>query len=38
MPEPEMVQEDKCNYIYAAIMETYQIYTDRTGNNELHLD
>jgi hypothetical protein len=29
-PEPEMVQEDKCNYIYAAIMETSQIYTELT--------
>jgi hypothetical protein len=26
-----MVQEDKCNFIYAAIMETSQIYTDLTG-------
>jgi hypothetical protein len=26
-----MVQEDKCNFIYATIMETYQIYTDLTG-------
>jgi hypothetical protein len=26
-----MVQEDKCNYIYAAIMETNQIYTGITG-------
>jgi hypothetical protein len=29
--EPNMVQEDKCNYIYAAVMETNQIYTDLTG-------
>jgi hypothetical protein len=29
--EPDMVQEDKCNYIYAAVMETNQIYTDLTG-------
>jgi hypothetical protein len=26
-----MVQEDKCRYVYAAIMETDQIYTDLTG-------
>jgi hypothetical protein len=26
-----MVQEDKCNYIYAAVMDTNQIYTDLTG-------
>jgi hypothetical protein len=30
-PEYEMIQEDKCNFIYAAIMETSQIYTDLTG-------
>jgi hypothetical protein len=30
-PESDMVQEDKCNLIYAAIMETIQIYTDLTG-------
>jgi hypothetical protein len=30
-PESELVQEDKCNFIYAAIMETNQIYTDPTG-------
>jgi hypothetical protein len=30
-PESEMVQEDKCNFIYAAIMETSQIYTYLTG-------
>jgi hypothetical protein len=29
--EPDMVQEEKCNYIYAAVMETNQIYTDLTG-------
>jgi hypothetical protein len=29
--EPDMVQEDKCNYIYAAVMETNQIYTYLTG-------
>jgi hypothetical protein len=30
-PEPDMVQEEKCNYIYASVMETNQIYTDLTG-------
>jgi hypothetical protein len=30
-PESELVQEYKCNFIYAAIMETNQIYTDLTG-------
>jgi hypothetical protein len=30
-PESEMVQEDKCNFMYAAIMETNQTYTDLTG-------
>jgi hypothetical protein len=29
--EPDMVQEDKCNYIYSALMENNQIYTDLTG-------
>jgi hypothetical protein len=29
--EPDMVQEDKCNYMYAVLMETNQIYTDLTG-------
>jgi hypothetical protein len=29
--DPDMVQEEKCNYIYAAVMETNQIYTDLTG-------
>jgi hypothetical protein len=29
--EPDMVQEDKCNYIYAVVMGTNQIYTDLTG-------
>jgi hypothetical protein len=29
--ESEMVQEDKCNFIYAAIMEISKIYTDLTG-------
>jgi hypothetical protein len=30
-PESELVKEDKCNFIHAAIMETNQIYTDLTG-------
>jgi hypothetical protein len=30
-PESEMEQEDKCNFIYAATMETSQIYTDLPG-------
>jgi hypothetical protein len=30
-PETEVVQEDKCTYIYAAVMDTNQIYTDLTG-------
>jgi hypothetical protein len=30
-PETEMIQEDKCHYIYAAILETDQIYSDLTG-------
>jgi hypothetical protein len=30
-PESEMVEEDKCNFIFAAIMDTSQIYTDLTG-------
>jgi hypothetical protein len=30
-PESDMVQEDKCNFICAAIMETNQIYTYLTG-------
>jgi hypothetical protein len=29
-PESEMVQEDTCNFIYATIMDTSQIYTDLT--------
>jgi hypothetical protein len=29
--EPYMVQEDKCNFMYAAVMETKQIYTDLIG-------
>jgi hypothetical protein len=29
--EPEMVQEENCSFIYAAIMETIQIYTYLTG-------
>jgi hypothetical protein len=27
-PEPEMVQEEKCRYVFAVIMDTGQIYTD----------
>jgi hypothetical protein len=30
-PESDMVQEDKCNYIYTTVMGTNQIYTDITG-------
>jgi hypothetical protein len=30
-PESDLVQEDKCNFKYAANMETYKIYTDLTG-------
>jgi hypothetical protein len=30
-PDSELVKEDKCNFFYAAIMETNQIYTDLTG-------
>jgi hypothetical protein len=30
-PETEMVKEDKCNYIYTAVMDTNQIYTYLTG-------
>jgi hypothetical protein len=30
-PESDMVQEDKCKYIYAPIMYTDQIDTDLTG-------
>jgi hypothetical protein len=30
-PETEMVQEDKCHYIYATALETNQIYSDLTG-------
>jgi hypothetical protein len=30
-PETDMVQEDKCNFIYSAVMDTNQIYTDLTG-------
>jgi hypothetical protein len=29
--ESEMVQEDVCNFMYATIVETNQIYTDLTG-------
>jgi hypothetical protein len=30
-PDSDMVQEDKCNFIYASIMERNQIYTDLKG-------
>jgi hypothetical protein len=30
-PETDMVQEDKCNYIYYVVMDTNQIYTDLMG-------
>jgi hypothetical protein len=30
-PKSEVVKEDKCNFIYAVIMKTNQIYTDLTG-------
>jgi hypothetical protein len=30
-PESDMIQKDKCNFMYAAIMETDQIYIDFTG-------
>jgi hypothetical protein len=30
-PETDMIQEDKCHYIYAATLETNQIYSDLTG-------
>jgi hypothetical protein len=30
-PEPDMIQEDKCHYVYAATLETTQIYSDLTG-------
>jgi hypothetical protein len=30
-PEPDMIQEDKCHYIYAATLKTNQIYSDLTG-------
>jgi hypothetical protein len=30
-PESYMVQEDKCKFMYAAIMKNNQIYTDLTG-------
>jgi hypothetical protein len=31
MPDPDMVQEDKFHYVYAAVMLTGQIYMDLTG-------
>jgi hypothetical protein len=30
-PETDMVQEDKCHYLYATTLETNQIYSDLTG-------
>jgi hypothetical protein len=30
-PETDVVQEDKCHYIYATTLETNQIYSDLTG-------
>ena len=30
-PDTDMVQEDRCRYVFSAIMETGQIYTDLTG-------
>jgi hypothetical protein len=30
-PESDMVQEYKCNFMYASVMDTNQIYTDLTG-------
>jgi hypothetical protein len=30
-PEPDMIQEYKCHYMYAAALETNQIYSDLTG-------
>jgi hypothetical protein len=30
-PETDLVQEDKCNYSHAAVMDTKKIYTDLTG-------
>jgi hypothetical protein len=30
-PETDMVQEDKCNYLYVTTLETNQIYSDLTG-------
>jgi hypothetical protein len=30
-PETDMIQEDKCHYIYATTLETNQIYSDLTG-------
>jgi hypothetical protein len=30
-PETEMIQEDKCHYIYATTLEINQIYSDLTG-------
>jgi hypothetical protein len=30
-PETDMAQEDKCNFMFSAVMVTNQIYTDLTG-------
>jgi hypothetical protein len=30
-PETDMIQKDKCHYIYATTLETNQIYSDLTG-------
>jgi hypothetical protein len=30
-PETDMIQEDKCHYIYTTTLETNQIYSDLTG-------
>jgi hypothetical protein len=30
-PDPDMVQDEKCRYVYVAIMETGQIYTYLMG-------
>jgi hypothetical protein len=30
-PETDMIQEDKCHYIYSTTLETNQVYSDLTG-------
>jgi hypothetical protein len=30
-PETDLVEEEKCNFIYSAVMDTNHIYTDLTG-------